>query len=92
MLEDLKTKGFVVTNCYSKEEVNNIVRKYDIRITYNDPEVIKCWANWPKGLLQVLLERGFVNENELLFSANRVFGGMLRTMNLIEHEIDERDP
>ena len=40
----------------------------------------------------MLLERGFVNENELLFSANRVFGGMLRTMNLIEHEIDERDP
>ena len=66
MIEELKNiKYFCVRIYYQREEINEIVTENGIELTYDEPEVIQGWVGRPKGMLQVLWERGYVNTNEL---------------------------
>ncbi len=58
-------KGFCVRRYYSKKEVHQIARDNGLELTYQHPEIREGWVGKPKGLLQVLWERGWVNEGEL---------------------------
>ena len=55
----------MVRRYYAKQELQEIAEKHNIDLTYNHQEVIKGWVGRPKGMLQVLWERGFINEQEL---------------------------
>ena len=50
---------------YAKQELQEISEKHNIDLTYSHQGVIKGWVGRPKGMLQVLWERGFINEQEL---------------------------
>ena len=65
LMEELKQKVFLVRKYYHKEELQEIAQKYNIDLTYNHQQVIEGWVGRPKGMLQVLWERGFIDEEEL---------------------------
>ena len=65
LMDELKQKGFLVRRYYGKEELQKIAQEMGIELTYNHQEVIEGWCGRPKGMLQVLWERGHINEAEL---------------------------
>ena len=56
--EELKTKGHVVRGHCSNEEIERLVGEYRIELTCKVEVIEKAWLGKPKGLLQVLWERG----------------------------------
>jgi len=43
-------------------KLRDIAKKNGIAITYSHAKKVKGWVNQPKGILQVLYERGFIDE------------------------------
>lgn len=35
-----------------------------ILLKYKKPVIVECWVNKPRGMLQVLWERGFIDQNK----------------------------
>ena len=65
LMDELKNKGFSVRKYYSREEIDELAQNYKIDLTYDQQHVIEGWIGKPKGLLQVLWERGWINTEEL---------------------------
>ena len=65
MMEELKKKGFCVRRYYTKEEIVTICKEKDIYLTYKELKIIEGWVNCPKGLLQALFDRGYIDANRL---------------------------
>ena len=42
------------------QDVKTVVIRQNIPIFYHVPKVIEGWYNKPKGMLQILYERGFI--------------------------------
>ena len=42
-----------------------LCKEKNIDLTYKESKIIKGWVNCPKGLLQVLFERGYIDANRL---------------------------
>ena len=64
-MDELKQKGFLVRRNYGKEELQKIAQEMEIELTYTHQEIIEGWCGRPKGMLQILWERGHINEAEL---------------------------
>ena len=63
--EELRMKGYDVRGHCGKEELSELATKYNIELTSDVEVVEEGWLGKPKGLLQVLLERGWIDENKL---------------------------
>ena len=59
-ISDFKEKGFKFNNHYSKEEIHQLTLDNGVELTFTKPVVIPGWIGKPKGLLQVLWERGWI--------------------------------
>ncbi len=64
-MDELKQKGFLVKRCYRKSEVQEIAQEKGIELTYVHQDITEGWCSRAKGMLQVLWERGYINEQEL---------------------------
>ena len=62
---ELKEKGYVVRGHMKKERIEQLAKEYEISRTCEEEVVKEGWLGKPKGLLQVLLERGWVDENRI---------------------------
>ena len=60
-----KKKHFVITKYLSMAEVGEISGKKGIRLLMTKKEKTLGWLGMPKGLLQVLWERGMIDSNKL---------------------------
>ena len=65
LLEEIKKTGFQVRGYYSRVELEKIAQEKHISLTYNHHVREEGWINKPKGLLQVLWERGYIDENKI---------------------------
>ena len=65
LLTELKEKGFEVRGHYSVEQIENYAKNYDIHLEIREEIVKPGWVGANKGLMQVLWERGFINEAEI---------------------------
>ena len=65
LLDELKEKGFQVKGYYSRNDLENHARQYNIDLTYLSQKKIEGWVGKPKGLLQILWERGYIDINNL---------------------------
>ena len=65
LMDELKTREFSIRKYYSREEIEKLAQKYKIDLTYGQKEIIEGWVCKPKGLLQVIWERGWINTEEL---------------------------
>ena len=63
--EELRMKGHMVRGHVNREELNELAKKFEIELTCNIEVVEEGWLGKPKGLLQVLYERGWINENNV---------------------------
>ncbi len=64
-MEELKqNKGFCIRRHYSNEEIYEIAKEYGLQLTFDQQEIREGWVACPKGFLQVLWERGWINEGE----------------------------
>jgi len=63
--EELKTKGHVVRGHCSKDEIERLVGEYGIELTCQVEVIEEGWLGKPKGLLQVLWERGWIDEQNM---------------------------
>ena len=62
LLDELRQKkGFVATKWLSMTDVEKICERKGILTEVSEKEMIQGWVGQPKGLLQVLWERGFIN-------------------------------
>ena len=65
LLSDLKQKGVKISRHYTKEELHHLASANKVALTFVEPVVIPGWCGKPKGLLQVLWERGWINVAEI---------------------------
>jgi hypothetical protein len=67
LLQDLLDKGVNVPRGlgHGKKDLQLYATENDISLTINRAKVKQGWMNKPKGLLQVLWERGFIDEKNL---------------------------
>jgi len=63
--EELKSKGHVVRGHCSKIEMERLAGEYGIALTEEVELVEEGWLGKPKGLLQVLWERGWIDEQKV---------------------------
>ena len=62
---ELKAKGHFVRGHCGREELEQKAKKYNIKLTNEVELVEEGWLGKPKGLLQVLWERGWVDVKRL---------------------------
>ena len=62
---ELKQKGYIVRGHMTKERIEQLAKEYGILLTCSVEVVEEGWLGKPKGLLQVLWERGWVDENRV---------------------------
>ena len=60
--DELRKKGYIVRGHCCKDELHNLATSYSIELTKNVEVVEEGWCGKPKGLLQVLWERGMIDE------------------------------
>ena len=65
LMEELKQKGFIVRKHYSKDKINELADNHRISLTCSQKEIVEAWVDYPKGMLQVLWERGRIIVDEL---------------------------
>ena len=65
LIEELKKKKFIVRGHYSKDELRNLASDYGISLTYETDILQSGWVVKAKGMLQVLWERGWIDESKL---------------------------
>ena len=65
-MDELSKTNFKLTKYCSLEEIINICDKKGIKVYTYEDKITPGWNGKPKGLLQILWERGWINENELI--------------------------
>ena len=65
LISDLKGKGVKLIIHYSRDELHQLALENEIELTFTEPVIIPGWLGKPKGLLHVLWERGWINEDEI---------------------------
>ena len=65
LIRELKGKGVNLIKHYSRDQLHQLALENEIVLTFTEPVVIPGWLGKPKGLLQVLWERGWINEVEI---------------------------
>ena len=63
--KELKDKGCYVRGHCSREKIERLAREHDIELTCRIEVVEEGWVGRPKGLLQVLWERGWIDEKRI---------------------------
>ena len=63
--EELKLKGYVVRGHCGKDELEDLAKKYNVELACDLEVVEEGWLGKPKGLLQVLWERGWIDKNNV---------------------------
>jgi len=63
--DELKKKGYHVRGHCTKEKLEDLAKEYNVELTSEVELVEEGWVNRPKGLLQVLWERGWIDETKL---------------------------
>ncbi len=73
LIKELNKKKFIGSGHYSsKDELCNLAFHYDISLTYITEFLQSGWVGKAKSMLQVLWERGWIDESELdLYSKKR---------------------
>ena len=67
LLIELQRVGYDTTKKhYLLPELEDICRKMSILLTVEEPEIKPGWVNKPKGMLQILYERGYIDNNKPL--------------------------
>ena len=62
LLRELKQKGFAVRGHYKMKKLRQFANHYDLPLEIREELIKPGWVGASKGLLQVLWERGFVDE------------------------------
>lgn len=62
ILDDLKVRGINVSGTVL--QLKEIAKQNNIPLVYEQQEVLKGWEGQPKGMLQVLWERGFIDASK----------------------------
>ena len=65
LVEEIKATGYQIKGHLSKDELERITKDKQIGITYVFRVKKEGWMGKPKGLLQILWERGFVDVKKL---------------------------
>ena len=65
LVKEIKETGFQIRGHLSKDELKRITNEKGIRHTYELFVKKEGWIGKPKGLLQILWERGFIDEKNL---------------------------
>ena len=65
LVEEIKRTGYKIRGHLSKDELERIAKEKNIALTYEFSVKKEGWMGKPKGLLQILWERGFIDENNL---------------------------
>ena len=63
--DELKKKGYHVRGHCTKEKLEDLAKEYNVELTSEVELVEEGWVNRPKGLLQVLWERGWIDVTKL---------------------------
>ena len=64
LLEELRLRGFRMKGRCIKEELDKIATEHNIPLQIEERVTLPGWVGGNKGILQVLWERGFVDEKE----------------------------
>jgi len=72
LVKEIKEAGFQIRGHLSKDELERIANKKGIRLTYEFLIKKEGWMDKPKGLFQILLERGYIDENNVNLYSLRV--------------------
>ena len=65
MKNELKEKGYVIRGHITKDKIEQLAKEHDFSLTCSVEVVKEGWLGKPKGLLQVLWERGWINKNRV---------------------------
>ena len=65
LLSELRDAGFAIKGKYTMREMKNQAVRFNIPLEKTENYVQPGWVGQNKGLLQVLWERGFINEREV---------------------------
>ena len=65
LLSDLKQKDVRISRHHTKEELHHLALANKVALTFVEPVIILGWFGKPKGLLQVLWERDWINVEEI---------------------------
>ena len=65
LVEDIKRTGYNIKGHLSKDELERIANEKKIELTYEFCVKKEGWMGKPKGLLQILWERGFIDEQNV---------------------------
>ena len=63
--EELKAKGYIVRGHVKKEELERLAGEHGVELTSEVEVIEEGWCGKPKGLLQVLWERGWIDEKNV---------------------------
>jgi hypothetical protein len=61
--EIITTTNFNVIKHYNKDEIKELANGFGIEIFHEVDDVIEGWVGKPKGVLQILYERGYIDPN-----------------------------
>jgi hypothetical protein len=62
ILDDLKERGIHITG--TVVQLKEIARRNNIPVVFEMQEIVKGWEGQPKGMLQILWERGFIDGSQ----------------------------
>ena len=65
LVDEIKMTGYQIRGHLSKDELERIAALKNIELTYEYNIKKEGWMGKPKGLLQILWERGFIDEQNL---------------------------
>ena len=65
LIDLLKEKGFIVKGHYDKDELHRLAERYGISLTHQHDIIEEGWLGKPKGMLQILWERGWIDVTKL---------------------------
>jgi hypothetical protein len=80
----------------AKDELQVLCKNKDLPIVEELGEVVKGWEEKPKGMLQILWERGFIDpakkkEDYTVYGKKNVFGNVIGETNKLEASHESAD-
>ena len=66
LVDKIKRTGYEIRGYISKDELERIAKTKNIEFTYEYLVKKEGWMGKPKGLLQVLWERGFIDQGNIV--------------------------
>ena len=63
--KELKDKGYYVRGHCAREKIERLAKDHEIELTCRIEVIEEGWVGRPKGLLQVLWERGWIDEKRI---------------------------